>query len=75
MISTGHRTNAGKGRGLAKEEGRVLCVLFMFGCAGSSLLLSLLSRCVSGGLSLLWLILLRSTGSGRAGSVAEAFGP
>ena len=30
---------------------------------------------VSGGLSLLWLLWLQSTGSGHAGSAAEAFGP
>ena len=47
MIGMGHRTNAGKGRGLAKRRAGS-CVLAIFGRTGSSLLLSLLSSCERG---------------------------
>ena len=49
MIGMGHRTNAGKGGGLAKRRAGS-CVLVIFGRTGSSLLLSLLSSCGEQGL-------------------------
>ena len=52
-----------------------LFYLFIFGCVGSSLLRTGFSLVVeSGGFSLSWLLLLRSTGSRRSGSVVVAHG-
>ena len=51
MIGMGRRTDAGKGRGLAKRRAGP-CVFLIFGCTGSSPLLSLLSSCGERGLVL-----------------------
>ena len=63
------------GKAGAWQRGGQDLVFWLFLAALGLHCCSAFSRVVSGVLSLLWLLLLQSTGSRRAGSVAEALGP